>query len=137
MTGKMLSKKILLLLSFVVLMVTAAVAAAAPNHQPIGTSEIAIRTYLQPDLTLKSVLSPALLPEASGLTVARGGLRTCRCSCGFPCKTNADCGPGGVCAPGITCCDRKQGDPALQSFQASAAASSRTGEAPAFNVNCK
>ena len=135
MTGKMLSKK-MLLLSFVFLVVTAAVA-AAPNHQPIGTSEIAIRTYLQPDLTLKSVLSPALLPEASGLTVARGGLRTCRCSCGFPCKTNADCGPGGVCAPGITCCDRKQGDPALQSFQASAAASSRTGEAPAFNVKCK
>ena len=136
MTGKMLSKK-MLLLSFVVLVVTAAVAAAAPNHQPIGNSEIAIRTYLQPDLTLKSVLSPALLPEASGSTVAGGGLRTCRCSCGFPCKTNADCGPGGVCAPGITCCDKKHGDPELQSFQASAAASSRTGEAPAFNVNCK
>lgn len=30
--------------------------------------------------------------------------RTCRCSCGFPCQTNADCGPGGVCSPGITCC---------------------------------
>jgi hypothetical protein len=135
MTGKMLSKK-MLLLSFVVLVVTAAVA-AAPNDQPIGNSEIAIRTYLQPDLTLKSVLSPALLPEASGLTVARGGSRTCRCSCGFPCKTNADCGPGGVCAPGITCCDKKQGDPELPSFQVSAAASYRTGEAPAFNVNCK
>jgi hypothetical protein len=136
MTGKMLSKKMLLLLSFVVLVVTAA-AAAAPNHQPIGNSEIAIRTYLAPDLTLKSVLSPALLPEASGSTVARGGLRTCRCSCGFPCTTSADCGPGGVCAPGITCCEKKQGDPELQSFQASAAASSRTGEAPAFNVKCK
>ena len=136
MTGKKLSKKMLLLLSFVVLVVTAAVA-AAPNDQPIGNSEIAIRTYLQPDLTLKSVLSPALLPEASGLTVARGGSRTCRCSCGFPCKTNADCGPGGVCAPGITCCEKKQGDPELQSFQASRAASSRTGEAPAFNVKCK
>ena len=136
MTGKKVSKKMLLLLSFVVLVVTAA-AAAAPNHQPIGNSEIAIRTYLQPDLTFKSVLSPALLPEASGLTVAHGGSRTCRCSCGFPCKTNADCGPGGVCAPGITCCEKKQGDTELQSFQASAAASSRTGEAPAFNVNCK
>ncbi len=30
--------------------------------------------------------------------------RTCRCSCGFPCQTNADCGPGGICSPGITCC---------------------------------
>jgi hypothetical protein len=137
MTGKKVSKKMLLLLSFVVLVVTAAVAAAVPNNQLIGNSEIAIRTYLQPDLTLKSVLSPALLPEASGLTVAGGGLRTCRCSCGFRCTTNADCGPGGVCAPGITCCEKKQGDPELQSFQASAAASSRTGEAPAFNVKCK
>ena len=32
------------------------------------------------------------------------GRRTCRCSCGHPCQTNADCGPGGVCSPGITCC---------------------------------
>ena len=136
MTGKKVSKKMLLLLSFVVLVVTAAVA-AAPNHQPIANSEIAIRTYLQPDLTLKSVISPALLPSASGSTVAGGGFRTCRCSCGFPCKTNADCGPGGVCAPGITCCEKKQGETELQSFQASAAASSRTREAPAFNVKCK
>jgi hypothetical protein len=30
--------------------------------------------------------------------------RTCRCSCGFPCKTDADCGPGGICGAGITCC---------------------------------
>lgn len=31
-------------------------------------------------------------------------LRTCLCSCGFPCTTDADCGPGGVCRAGITCC---------------------------------
>jgi hypothetical protein len=31
-------------------------------------------------------------------------LRTCRCSCGFPCTTDADCGPGGKCTAGITCC---------------------------------
>jgi hypothetical protein len=30
--------------------------------------------------------------------------RTCRCSCGFPCKKDADCGPGGICSAGITCC---------------------------------
>lgn len=30
--------------------------------------------------------------------------RTCRCSCGYPCSTNADCGPGGICSAGITCC---------------------------------
>lgn len=32
------------------------------------------------------------------------GGRTCRCSCGYPCKTDADCGPGGVCSGGISCC---------------------------------
>ena len=29
--------------------------------------------------------------------------KTCRCSCGFPCQTNADCG-GALCHAGITCC---------------------------------
>jgi len=32
------------------------------------------------------------------------GRKTCKCSCGYPCKTDADCGPGGICATGITCC---------------------------------
>jgi len=36
--------------------------------------------------------------------VARGG-RTCRCSCGYPCKTDADCGGAvGSCRAGISCC---------------------------------
>lgn len=36
--------------------------------------------------------------------VDRGG-RTCRCSCGYPCKTDADCGGGvGSCRGGISCC---------------------------------
>ncbi len=31
--------------------------------------------------------------------------RTCRCSCGYPCKTDADCGgAAGSCRSGITCC---------------------------------
>jgi len=31
--------------------------------------------------------------------------RTCRCSCGYPCKTDADCGGGiGSCRGGISCC---------------------------------
>ena len=35
----------------------------------------------------------------------RAGGRTCRCSCGFPCKTDADCGGGvGSCRGGISCC---------------------------------
>jgi hypothetical protein len=33
------------------------------------------------------------------------GTRTCRCSCGFPCKTDADCGGAvGSCRAGISCC---------------------------------
>jgi hypothetical protein len=35
----------------------------------------------------------------------RFGGRTCRCSCGYPCKTDADCGGGiGSCRAGISCC---------------------------------
>ena len=35
---------------------------------------------------------------------AHGG-RTCRCSCGYPCKTDADCGGAlGSCRAGISCC---------------------------------
>lgn len=30
--------------------------------------------------------------------------KTCRCSCGQPCKSDGDCGVGGVCRVGITCC---------------------------------
>lgn len=33
------------------------------------------------------------------------GGRTCRCSCGYPCKTDADCGGAiGSCRGGISCC---------------------------------
>jgi hypothetical protein len=48
---------------------------------------------------------PAAPPQSSepAEPVFLGG-RTCRCSCGFPCKTDADCGPGGLCRAGITCC---------------------------------
>ena len=54
-------------------------------------------------LSGKAEISPAVLPLNPAPELKFGG-RTCRCSCGYPCKTNADCGPGGVCAPGITCC---------------------------------
>src|SRR5262249_50871863 len=89
-----------LLLSFILLSAVAALAAPAAGNQPAVNSGSAIRTYLQPDLTFKSVLSSDLLSQAQA---AKPGRRTCRCSCGFPCTTNADCGPGGVCAAGITC----------------------------------
>jgi hypothetical protein len=51
-------------------------------------------------------MCPLIEPEtASAPWEARPSrFRTCRCSCGAPCQTNADCGPGGTCSAGITCC---------------------------------
>jgi hypothetical protein len=53
-------------------------------------------------LSAKAQISPAVLPlnPAPDLKVGR----TCRCSCGQPCKKDADCGPGGLCVGGISCC---------------------------------
>lgn len=49
----------------------------------------------------KADLNPGTLTD---WTPVAGG-RTCRCSCGYPCKTDADCGGGvGSCRGGISCC---------------------------------
>jgi hypothetical protein len=55
--------KSLLLLS-ILLIAVAVLAAPAANDQSTLNSVNPLRTYLQPDLTLKSVLSPELLPPA-------------------------------------------------------------------------
>lgn len=90
--------KIKSLLMAVFLLVAAAVASSpAPNNSEKNSSTT-IKTYLQADLSLKSVFQS---PATAQLAI---GTKTCRCSCGQPCTTNADCG-GGVCAPGITCCN--------------------------------
>ena len=48
----------------------------------------------------KAEMTPTTLPDW-----VRAGGRTCRCSCGYPCKTDADCGGGiGSCRGGISCC---------------------------------
>ena len=49
---------------------------------------------------------PALngLPALPEFMAQPTRFRSCRCSCGAPCKTDADCGPGGSCTAGITCC---------------------------------
>jgi len=41
------------------------------------------------------------LPDSWARPPHRRG--TCRCSCGYPCQTSADCG-GSSCDPFITCC---------------------------------
>jgi hypothetical protein len=51
-----------------------------------------------------AVAAESWAPGASDLAGPFGIRRTCRCSCGYPCTTNADCGPGGFCSAGITCC---------------------------------
>jgi hypothetical protein len=53
-------------------------------------------------LSGKAEISPAVLPLNPAPELKAG--RTCRCSCGQPCKRDEDCGPGGVCTGGITCC---------------------------------
>lgn len=55
--------------------------------------------------TAKGEICPAAAPKDTvpDFMVTAGG-RTCRCSCGQPCRTDADCGPGGRCTAGITCC---------------------------------
>jgi hypothetical protein len=105
---------------FVVVLLLAAVSAVAatadPNSQP-ATGAPAIKNYLMPDLTFMSVFSLDLLQPSEALAAqpdtaaaARPKRGTCRCSCGFPCATDADCG-GSSCDPFITCCARKAQSP--------------------------
>ena len=115
------------LLGGVLLLALAAVAAAASSDQAPASSFNTIRTTLQPDLTLKGSLAPELVPNALHH-------RTCRCSCGYPCNSDADCGPGGSCDAFISCCDRGGTSAA---FQPAAARSTRTGEAEPVAVNFK
>ncbi len=127
----MFHTKVLLttLLMACALFVTVAVAAPVSNDQPVTASGDIIRTTLQPDLSFKSTLSPELLPQTN-LRPKRG---FCRCSCGYPCETSADCG-GVSCDPFITCCVQGEQN---QSLQPGAGKSTRAGELPVVNVKCK
>lgn len=103
-----------LFLVFVLLLATtAAVAATSDSSSSNATVTPAIRTYLMPDLSLKSVFSPDFLPQVAdqasqpdALAAAPAKLGFCQCGCGIRCSTSADCG-GAACRPFITCCDRK------------------------------
>lgn len=122
----------ILAITCVLLAAMAATSAPASNNQPATGSDPAFKTVLQQDLSLKSELSPGLLPTLADKNPApRHGF--CRCSCGYPCTTSADCG-GVSCDPFITCCDKEPQD---DWFQRSAALSSHKGEMPVFRVKCK
>lgn len=128
----MLRTKVLLttLLIACAIFVTAAVAVAAPvsEDQTIANSGSTIRTTLQTDLTLKGEFSLGIS------TTPTTGIKPhgfCRCSCGYPCETSADCG-GVSCDPFITCCVRGAQEQSLGLGK-----STRAGEEPAVNVKCK
>ncbi len=112
-----------LFLVFVLLLAaTAAVAATSDSSSSRTTVTPAVRTYLMPDLSFKSVFSLDLVQPAETLapqpdTVAGGPKRSgfCRCSCGFQCTSSADCG-GASCDPFITCCARKTQNPEVEWF---------------------
>src|SRR6478672_6777560 len=87
-----------LFLVFVLLLAaTAAFAATSDSSASSATAAPAIRTYLMPDLSFKSVFSPDLLGQRAAVatqpdTLAGGPKRTgfCRCSCGFQCTSSAE-----------------------------------------------
>jgi hypothetical protein len=76
-------------------------ASGIPEHVSDASAEV-----LQSQQDSEAAFCPADTPQTPELELlqARPRLRTCVCSCGEPCRTDADCGPGGRCGPGITCC---------------------------------
>ncbi|HEV8580588.1 MAG TPA: hypothetical protein VGX68_16095 [Thermoanaerobaculia bacterium] len=73
--------------------------AAVPTTTQAGCGET---LDLAAALSGKGEICPAALPQNPAPELKVG--RTCRCSCGQPCKKDEDCGPGGLCMGGITCC---------------------------------
>jgi hypothetical protein len=121
--------KIVLVVSALATMASVASAAAA-SDQSTQISTGMIRTYLTPDLTLKSYF-PELATAATGAKLHG----TCRCSCGSaPCSSDADCGGVvGSCAAAPSCCAKQ---PEAQMAQASPEASRQT-EPPVMDFKCK
>ena len=124
----------MLALACIPVAMAAATSTSVSNNQPAAGPNPAIKTAMQPDLTLKSVLAPGtLLPLASQdstVAIKRG---SCRCGCGGVCFTDADCGPGGVCDPFPSCCAK---DSQISIIQEGAALSSHKSGEPAINVKC-
>ena len=127
------------LIVLVVLLAGTAIAATTDSNQTT-TGVPAIRTYLLPDLSLKTAISPALLPSAApqAENVAAGARHGfCRCSCGFPCTSSADCG-GASCDPFITCCARQENPDAEWFSRSLDQASHKTALPEAIlKANCK
>ncbi len=132
-----------LFLVFVLLLAaTAAFAATSDSTSSSATATPAIRTYLMPGLSLKSVI-PDLLPQSKTLApradnFAGGPPKTgfCRCSCGFQCATSADCG-GASCDKFITCCARKGQSTDAEWFRSSQASHKTAVPEAILKADCK
>jgi hypothetical protein len=127
------------LVALVVLLAAGAAMAATTDANQSTSGVPALRTYLMPDLSFKTMIS---LPQAGPLAenlVAAGPRRHgfCRCSCGFQCTSDADCG-GASCDPFITCCARQEGPLAEWFTQSLDQASHKTAPPSAIlKANCK
>jgi hypothetical protein len=74
--------------------------AAQPGCQPVLDLGKVLQSKGE---TCSATAAPRTQAPEPDFLIVRG--RTCRCSCGFPCTTDADCGGGvGSCRAGITCC---------------------------------
>jgi hypothetical protein len=132
-----------LFLVFVLLVAaTAAFAATSDSSSSNATATPAIRTYLMPDLSIKSEFpdllpqAAALAPRADNLAGGRPKMGFCRCSCGFQCSTDADCG-GSSCDPFITCCARKGQSSDAEWFRSSQASHKAPVPEVIFKADCK
>ncbi|MEA2564293.1 MAG: hypothetical protein QOH06_5797 [Acidobacteriota bacterium] len=99
-----MSRKAILMLVFVLLsgLSIPVHAEEAPAVAPAPAHGCGLSFELPPAATQAGLCSATLATNPVPEPLFLG--RTCRCSCGFPCKKDADCGPGGICSGGITCC---------------------------------
>lgn len=103
----------MLILALAVLALAFAAPAAAETAAP-AVAAPAVAAPTQPGLELnlatpsQGETCPVAQPASAApdfLTPVHFGRRTCVCSCGYPCTSDADCGGGvGSCRAGITCC---------------------------------
>jgi hypothetical protein len=114
-------------------MTTLASSAAALPNEEAQSSVGSIHTYLMPDLSLKSVFTLPLAPQAEGNTTPPKFKGSCRCACAInDCNTDSDCGPGGVCESAPSCCV-KSGE---MKWLPDQGLSSRATVLPAFKASC-
>jgi len=100
-----MSRKAILMLVFVLLsgLSVPVHAEEAPAVAPAPAQAGCGLSFEQPPAATQAGLCSATVATNPVPEPLFGG-RTCRCSCGYPCKTDADCGLGGICSGGITCC---------------------------------